>query len=139
VNSETYLAFAYSSALVASILVCAWVSLVLPPRLFQLAADLFGESLAHRLRRWFRLTIWILPLAGFASVSMTSCTVDTYAEVVADKYYVLGRTQMQIAQSAQYLLNGLVVWTTAVTILVIFHLRSNRFAGRRHVDELKKR
>ena len=70
-------------------------------------------------------------IAGFCSVSYPGCLVKTtYAEIVADRSYLVSKTQAQAGAIALYLEWAIMIWCVLVLLMVFkYHQNANLRAG----------
>jgi len=119
VTNEVYLNLGYGLALVAVALLAIYVSISLGRTLDESLRSLLGIQTARNLRRMFVLSVGLLALAGFSAVSMTSCTVNTYEDVVTNRMRVRDRLEHKFSAGLDDVFVGLIVWSLVPALLIV--------------------
>ena len=66
------------------------------------------------LKRLFFIGIVFPAMAGFFSVSFRSCSKQTYANIIAERSYLIAKNQEQLSTSLTYIVIALLVWGVIV-------------------------
>ena len=75
------------------------------------------------LRKLFFIGIILPALVGFFSVSFRSCSKETYAQIIADRSYLVAKNQEQLSTSLSYIVIALLLW--GLIILGAFIINKN--------------
>ncbi|MCJ7773275.1 MAG: hypothetical protein MUP22_09100 [Desulfobacterales bacterium] len=73
-----------------------------------------SDRLSVILKRLFFIGIVLPAMAGFFSVSFRSCSKQTYANIIADRSYLIAKNQEQLSTSLTYIVIALFVWGVIV-------------------------
>ena len=132
-TNEQYLIVSYflvaATSLVIGFVAYAW----LRSPFNGVAAALPWKGMRDLLVRLFPIGILFPALIGFISVEYKGCNKETYAKVIADRSYLVGKNQEQISSSLDHVAWAVVGWALIVAILLIFARRSE--STRRDVIE----
>ena len=82
-----------------------------------------GGKLSIVLRRLFFIGIIFPALVGFFSVSFRSCSKQTYAQIIADRSYLVAKNQEQLSTSLSHIVIALLLW--GLIILGVFIINKN--------------
>lgn len=69
-----------------------------------------GGKLSMILRRLFFIGIIFPALVGFFSVSFRSCSKQTFAQIIADRSYLVAKNQEQLSTSLSHIVIALLLW-----------------------------
>jgi hypothetical protein len=125
-TNEQYLVVSYFAAGAGSVALAGATYALLRRSFAGVAAVPAGGAFGRILRPLFLPGLLLPALAGFLGVAFKSCTRDTYAEVVADRAYLVSRNQAQVQAALSRLWLALLVWGLIVTLGVALTARGRR-------------
>jgi|SRR5579859_112638 len=76
------------------------------------------------LKRLFPIGLLFPALLGFISVSYRGCPEKKYDEIVADRSYVVAKSQEQVGASLVHVVWAILAWCTLIAILMAVKRRS---------------
>ena len=131
-TNEQYLYISYFGAAAGGIVLAALTAIILARPHRRITEAPAPIKLGKFLRRAFPSWLLLAVLLGFISVSYMECR--TYAEVVADRYYLVDKTQQQVYRMSICLAVALMSYT-AVLILFLWA----RARAQRHHNEMQNK
>ena len=128
-SNEQYLIVSYFAvgALVLAIAVLTY--LWLKRGLAGVADSVPQRPLGVLLKRLFLVGIVLPSLVGLFSVSFKTCGTDTYAQVIADRAYLMAKNREQVTTSLNYIIAALIVWGLILLVPLVAIKRSKPASG----------
>lgn len=115
-NNEQYLILSYFVVGTVCILQALATYALLRGSFDSLSRTVPRGRLGIVLRRVFLLGVVLPALAGFFSVTFRSCGKRTYETIIADKSYLVAKSQEQLGTSMLYICIALLVWGLLVSV-----------------------
>jgi hypothetical protein len=133
-TNEHYLVVSYFGGAVISLVIglAAFFWLRIPLR--GIATALPWKELRELLSRLFPLGIVLPALLGFISVSYRGCNLQEYEKIVAERSYLVSKSQQQISASLTYVVWAVFAWSALIAILLAVKRRFDH----RTVSELSE-
>lgn len=117
-TNEHYLFVSYFGGAAISLVIglAAFFWLRIPLR--GIVAALPWKDLRELLSRLFPLGIVLPALLGFISVSYRGCNLQEYEKIVAERSYLVSKSQQQISASLTHVVWAVFAWSALVAILL---------------------
>lgn len=116
-TNDTYLVLSYVICAALSIALGTLVYLFLR-RPFAVVADATPRKhLSSILKRLFPVGLLLPALLGFVSVSYKSCGVQTYAEIVESRHYLIAKNQEQVSSILVSIAVAVLIWDAVILLL----------------------
>jgi len=124
-TNEQFLIASYFFVAAISLLIgfAAYVWLRAP--LMGIAAALPWKAVRDFLARLFPAGILLPALLGFISVSYRGCKVQEYEKIIADRSYLVSKSQEQVTASLTHVFWAVFAWSVLIAILMGVKRRSD--------------
>jgi hypothetical protein len=128
-TNEQYLIVSYFCVAVfgAAIGFAAYLWLRAP--LHGIAAALPWKAFRGLLSRLFPVGIVLPGLLGFISVNYRGCKLQEYEKIVADRSYLVSKSQQQISSSLTHVVWAVFAWCALIAVLLAVKRRFDRRAA----------
>jgi hypothetical protein len=134
-TNESYLYVSYFAAIFLGLLLAAvaWAILRRPHR--QATTAIHVKKLGSLMRRIFPSWLILAVLLAFISVSYIDCSHKDYAQVVADRDHLVGKTQEQVHAMSIWLAVALFTYCFLLALFLWARARTRRLDSKRFSDK----
>jgi hypothetical protein len=124
-TNEQYLIVSYFSVAVIAMVIGFAAYFWLRAPLHEVAAALPWKAFRELLSRLFPVAIVLPALLGFVSVSYRGCNRQEYEKIVAERSYLVSKSQQQISASLTHVVWAVFAWCALIAILLAAKRRCN--------------
>jgi hypothetical protein len=125
-TNEQFLIVSYFSVAAISVLIGYLAYIWLRAPFMSIAAALPWKAVRGLLARLFPAGILLPALLGFVSVSYRGCKYEEYEKIVADRSYLVSKSQEQVTASLTHECWAIFAWCVLIAILLAVKRRSDR-------------
>jgi hypothetical protein len=122
-TNEQYLVVSYFCVAAIAVVIGLVAYFWLRAPLREVAAALPWKALRELLSRLFPVGIVLPALLGFISVSYRGCKLQEYEKIVADRSYLVSKSQEQISASLTHVVWAVFAWCALIAILLAIKRR----------------
>ncbi len=126
-TNDEYLVVSYIAAIDIGVIAAALIALLMSRPLRHAVSGLVGR-IGHVARRVFPIWLVLLVLFAFMSVSYLDCKHHDYQQVVAEREYLVQRTQLQTERMMLWLAGGILAFSLALAVMLLVCRPKNKNA-----------